>query len=278
MNFHNFQIKNILLAQSVIQRSINGYPKMEKALYNISSRSWSLPTIPDVTKFDFIYNLTSIFAVRRDKTYMSELTPIKSLTGNVVNSGNVSQKMFTAEYSESYSKSSSLTTTSSTESSNEISGGVKIGTEVGGLFFKIKTEFSLSYTRRWGSSSSSSETETNSTTITVRAPPQEVVVNPFSRVNVTTDFFSFTGTVQYLIDFRLDNYVNYFAEMDSGNFSSSINMARYETDLNAIPFENEDAKIACINGECFLKDVPIIVDETGYHIETKFGDQEPLEF
>lgn len=205
-----------------------------------------------------------------------QMTLLKTLTGNVTNNGPKQQKMHTTGYSESYKKTTSITTIKSTETLHENSSDRTVGFEIGPSWLTFEAEFSVSHIHRSLSSSNVNKTETKTVEITVTAPPQEIVVDPNSYVSVTSKVFSFTETATYLVDFHLDSYVNYFCEMHNGNYISFIDIARYENDINAIPFDTDDVKIVCSNGECLLKDVPVVLQETGYHTDTIFGVQEPI--
>lgn len=250
---------------------------MEEALHSITETKWPLPSMPDITKFDFILNITSVDRLKRGRSCLADMKQIKTLSRYVVNDGSEAKKMYTAAFNESFPKSSSLTTTKTTKSSNEMGTGATIPVEIGTYFWNVKTEFSLSDVRRWENTTSSTETVTNNTSIDITEPPQEVIVHPRSKVNATTQVQSSIGPKIYFVDFRIDNFVSFFCETDIGFYFSFINMARFENEINSIEFDDDDAKLVCNNSECFLKDVPVMLEETEFRIRTYFGDEEPIE-
>lgn len=266
-----------LSVENLVQRSIKGYLKMEETLHSIAKTKWPLPSMPDITKFDFILNITSVARLKRGKSCLAEITPIETLSSYFVNAGSEKKKMYTDAFNETFKKSSSLTTTKSTNSSHEQGAGATIPVEIDTYFWNVKTEFSLSDVRRWAGTASSTETVTNTTRIPVTAPPHEVIVHPHSKVNVTTQVLSSIGPEIYKVDFRIDKFVYFHCETDIGDYVSFINMGRFENEINSIDYFHDDAKIVCKNSECFLKDVPVMLEETEYHIGTAFGDEEPIE-
>lgn len=269
---------NFISVQNSVERSIKGYLKIEETLYNIAKTKWPLPSMPDITNFEFILNITSAIRVKEGKSCLSDMVTIASVSQVLINTGSVEGKINRTSFDVSNPATANFTTLKSTYSPHEMSAGLTIPVQIGTYFWNVKTELSLSDVRRWVTGAENlTETVRNYTMFTVTAPPEEVIVKPRSKVNVTTLVRVSIEPIVKKVDFRIDNFVYFHCDTESGVYVSFINLARFENEINSIDFINDDAKIECKDSECILKDVPVILGETAFHFGIVLGNQEPID-
>lgn len=220
-----------------------------------------------------------------------------SETATLINNGSVQQFQQTNEYSQSFEISKSITTTNQVAHSHEVSLSVSGKAEFDLIFSKFGFGISASYKYNWGSSSSQSETEKSARKTTVTVRPQSVIVQPYSKVDVLTEFSSYTDTVYYLVDLNIEKTVELFCpddvECTAKCTEKSQNRYRYyylksffvelvkpltlkSNCIHKSSVGNDTTKIECVDDECILRNIPVVIETVGYHTQVHVGDQEAI--
>lgn len=172
-------------------------------------------------------------------------------------------------------------------SDHEISIGGNVNGELNLIIARFSGGVSPSYRHNWGSSTSNSKTETTTYQRTVTVPSQQIIVNPFSKVEVFTDFFSYEETIHYLIDLEIDEmiYVNYTQplqcggktfDQDTPNFMA-LNLQYHLNYISRSSGSQDEVNIVKMGGQFILKNIPFVAKMTGYHSEIRVGKQMPLD-
>lgn len=289
----------------MFDRSSSGFRKIENEIFKFfKDTNYGHIDIDNYTKYNIRipFAILGVSNIRRKDTHRSQKTYVRSHTGTAFNYGNIAQKLTIAEFSESFQTSRGVTTAWQTDSSNAIGIGVKAEGGIDLEVFAAKLELSASYTYTWGDSESTSNEDITTNTTSHTYKSQDVNVSPFSKVDLTTDFYSFTDTTHYLIDLRIGNWIEFSwllaaskssmpefqydhgdgkphifinSQHKEGSFDFNILNCGLRDKLNSIKFERDEVKISCTN-RCILKDVPIIIKNTGIDTQGYFGPQVPI--
>lgn len=275
-----------------------------------------------------LYNNGSVIQTMQTNGYSKSLALSNSIT-----MGNSFQQSSGESFQRSVQESSQFSTQDSSQKSsqktyqrshevgvsNKISGGVNFG------FFQVRSELSLSKKHLWGSSetdtiskttsvsktegtsksNTSSQTyvesvskkkgitETKITTETFTIPQQRVVVKPFSKVEVKTQFHSYTDTIHYSVDFHLSSEIqitqisllsNSFTRMFEVKPIPFLITNDMVEEINKVKYDKDEIKLKCWSSSedalgipiCKLMDIPIIMTVGGYSLNTVLGDSVPI--
>lgn len=176
------------------------------------------------------------FFSKRDK--LNKIV-IHSSDATVSNNSPNKQDAYTISYSYSVIETNSMTASLTTT----ISGKVEVEIP---FLNKWKLKFDLSYSN----SHTAAETQSRSMEYTITAPPQKVSLDPYTKMNVTFDFYRYYDIYDYWLDFVVDDsstitFPNYMEAMYYGNTLDCC-------DQNCFLYKNENTKI--FNFKRFIHD------------------------
>lgn len=220
------------------------------------------PQLIGKSKID--YNVVSLdrreFAGRTSKP---NKTVFHTTNAEVVNNSPLQQEIQTVGYALQVSESSEVTVSKTY--------GISVG---------VAYIFSLSFT--FGRTRTETRRLSKGSTVTV--PPQKILVEPFTKHNVTFNFYQYEDIDNYFLDFELgkDSMITH---PDVGLFGSLTYTKRYlnrfleeNVDfLRKMKYKNDrDIKIIERNGKFVLKNLPATVKIINFGVDVVFDKAEKI--
>lgn len=216
------------------------------------------------------------------KDKLNKIT-IHSSDTQVENRSPVRQEASTASYALSVEKSVSVTITKTHEFS------ANVGIEI--FFFKASASYKFTQTE--------TVTSNQSERFTVTAPSQKVILDPFTKMTVTYNFYQYDDIYSYFLDFELDDSSTfsrpnfrymYYGDANccqpcllfktSSTIDSSLKtfFAQNIDALRNVAYKNETVvKIQEKDGKFILRNIPAEERVQNFGIEVVYGDVEPID-
>ncbi len=157
--------------------------------------------------------------VKRDR---SNLQQIRTESLEEINDSSSEQERKTSERSINVEETQSVTTSSMVSFSNEVS----VGLSVGASFFGATAEASVGVTNSKTQTREDSTTSSITKSILFTMPSQTVKCPPRKKIELKWNFYSYTDTVHYLVDYVLDEDESYFKGDDG--FAVAIIRHKYQ--------------------------------------------------
>lgn len=131
---------------------------------------------------------------------------------------------------------------------------------------------------------SSTETKKNSNTTTLDVPSQTVVVDPYTKINVTFNFYQYEDINNYMLDFVIGKgSIITHPDVDA---SSNIHFVKQPLDeflkknvdiLPKLRYENDKAvKVSERDGKLVLQNLPATEKLSNFGVDVVFGKSEPI--
>lgn len=193
---------------------------------------------------------------------------IHSTDAEAVNNSPSKQEVTTVGYSIKATQYNEATITKTNSITSEI--GIQI------YFLKFGVSFTFG--------KSTSETRKSSNESIINVPPQKIVVDPYTKINVTYNFYQYEDINTYFLDFvtgeksiithpDVDSKSNvHFAKKPLVEFLKKnvdiLPKLRYETD--------KDLKIIEKDGKIVLKNLPATQKLTNFGVDVVFGKPEKI--
>lgn len=229
-------------------------------VYNIKNFVTALPNILDQKELS------------RVRTNMQQ---IHSETTSQENNSSVEQQIKTSSRSRKYVETRTATVISGYDIFGDVS--VEIG---GGLKIPFLIKSSAKATIKVGGKISELDTKTNTvteeTTVTIEA--QTVRCPARKRMDMAWNYFTYTDTIEYLLDLELDPDNSYFGALEMElirNNDDSLSPVRFKRVRECTPLRSftddfldsisQDTGISRKNGKMILENVPLIITIKACH-------------
>lgn len=258
-------IRNQLAKQYFSQFDPN---RLKTITTTLGCKTTDCPQLIAASKID--YTVLSLdrqeYAGRADK---QNKIVIHSTDAEAVNNSPSKQEVTTVGYSIKVTQYFEATITKTTEITSNVEISVK--------FLKFGAGFKFSKT--------TSETRKSSNETTLDAPSQKIVVDPYTKMNVTFNFYQYEDINSYFLDFVIDkNSTITHPDVDA---TSSVVFATHPLaaflDKNVaflpnITYVNDtDIKLAARDGKFVLKNLPGTERLTNFGVDVVFGKPQPIQ-
>ncbi|KAJ6641963.1 hypothetical protein Bhyg_06908 [Pseudolycoriella hygida] len=224
--------------------------------------------------------VTGIVNTKEKSRRRSNMRQIRTETLEEINNTSVEQERKTTEKSLDVTETQSITTSSMMEFAAEIEMGVSVGAS-----FFVTAEASMNFNIGQKETSEFSSTNTITKSVKFTMPSQNVRCPPRKKVEMSWNFFAYTDTIDYLVDYELDRDNSFFKP--NSEFAYNLyhyvlgleeNAARTLSQRNQCmalasfdytkPFaeaSGDDVTLFQENGRLLLKNVPLQVRIDGHH-------------
>lgn len=221
-----------------------------------------------------------IVSTKQKKRRRSNMRQIRTETLEEINDTSVEQERKTNEKSLDVTETQSITSSSIMEFASQVEMGVKVG----GSFF-VTAEASMNF--NLGQKKTSEHSSTNSITKSVKftMPSQTVRCPPRKKVVMSWNFFSYTDTIHYLVDYELDRENSFFKPNAEFAFNLYHYVFKLERDAATTlskrntcfalksfdytkPFaaaSGDEVTLHQKDGKLLLKNIPLKVRIDGHH-------------
>lgn len=193
---------------------------------------------------------------------------VHSTDAEVVNNSPTRQEVNTVSYSITVTQYFEVTVTKTLFISSSASITLK--------FLKLGAEFKFTKT--------TSQTKKTSNETTLEAPSQRVVVDPYSKMNVTFNFYQYEDINNYFLDFEIapDSTITHpdvdaasnviFTKKPLGDF-----LVKHADFLPTMKYENDTMiKIESRDGKFVLRNIPATEKITNFGVDVVFGKSEEI--
>lgn len=193
---------------------------------------------------------------------------IHSTDAEAVNNSPSKQEVITVGYSIKVTQYYEATVTKTIDISSDVSITVK--------FVKLDASF------KFGKTTSEKRQSSNETTLDT--PSQRIQVEPYTKMNVTFNFYQYEDINNYLLDFVIDKGsvithpdVNTISNVIFVNGPLDEFLSKNVDFLSTIQYENEtDIKIIERDGKFMLKNLPATEKITNFGVDVVFGKPETI--
>lgn len=195
-------------------------------------------------------------------------TVVHSTDAEVVNNSPSKQEVNTVSYSIKVTQYFEVTVTKTLYLASEASISLK--------FLKLGAEIKFTQT--------TSQTQKTSNETTLEAPSQKVVVDPYTKLNVTFNFYQYEDINSYFLDFEIapnsmishpdvdDNSNIVFVKRPLGDF-----LKKHADFLKTMKYENETMiKIEARDDKFVLRNIPASEKLTNFGVDVVFGKPEEI--
>lgn len=242
--------------------------RLKKITDTLGCKTTDCPQLIAASKID--YNVVSLdrreYVGRSDK---QNKIIIHSTDAEAVNNSPSPQEVTTVGYS--------ITATEYFEATINKTIGITADVEISIKFLKINAGFKFGQTY--------SETRKYSNTTTIEAPSQKVIVDAYTKMNVTFNFYQYEDVNNYFLDFVIKNDST-IIHPDVGANSNVIFVKNYlgpflQKNVDYLPtitYEHEtDIKIIGAENKFVLKNFPATERLTNVGVDVVYGKAEPIE-
>lgn len=193
---------------------------------------------------------------------------IHSTDAEAVNNSPSKQEVTTVGYSIKATQYYEATVTKTTEISSNAEINLK--------FLKFGAAFKFGRT--------TSETRKSSNETTLNAPSQRIVVDPYSKINVTFNFYQYDDINNYFLDFEISNDTTITHPEVNANsvvvFDKKPLFSFLQNQIDFLPtlkYEKEtDIKIVSRDGKFVLTNFPATEKLTNFGVDVVFGKPEEI--
>lgn len=232
-------------------------------------------------KKEVAFNVSAIAKIERKNEYKSELNHLETVNVLLENEKSTPQTENVPQMERKYKTSTTIT--KSHESSHEI--GVDVEPIAGFDFYaKVEMELSADHLYHAGTSETTETSKTTTFEKRINVPSQDVVLEPHSKVEVSTEFFAQQVIVHYSVDLYVNSVSIMYPEIDESYLASiSCVLDKFEsekyTTVNLSPFvnlpgfEKDDIQIGQKDGKFILKNIPVVVEKTEYLTKVSFAKE-----
>lgn len=234
----------------------------------LGCKTTDCPQLIDASKVE--YTVLSLdrqeYAGREDK---QNQIVIHSTDSEAVNNSPSKQEITTVGYSIKVMQYFEATVTKTTEITSNAEISIK--------FLKFGAGFKFSKT--------TSETRKTSNETTFDAPSQKIQVDPYSKINVTFNFYQYEDINKYFLDFVIDKG----STITHPDVDANSNVVFVKNPLGAFLDKNveflgtmtypndTDIKLAARDGKFVLRNIPATERLTNFGVHVVFGKSEPIE-
>lgn len=233
----------------------------------LGCKTTDCPQLIDATKIDYsVINLNrQEYIGRVDK---QNKIVIHSTDAEAVNNSPSKQEVTTVGYSVKATQYYEATVTKTYEISSSA---------------EIKLKF-LNFGAAFKFGKTTSETRKSSNETTLNAPSQRIVVEPFSKINVTFNFDQYNDINSYFLDFEISNDTTItHPELNANSIVVFVTkplfsfLQAHVDFLPTIKYENEnDLKIQAREGKFVLSNFPATETITNFGVDVVFGKPEEI--
>lgn len=264
-NFNDFvNIKNQIAKQYFAEYDAN---KLKIITDSLGCKSIDCPRLLSVTSID--YDVIDFY--RREyagRAAKQNKIIIHSTDAEAVNNSPSKQEVQTVSYSLKVTQYFEVIITKTSDISSEV--GITISFVSFGVTFKF------------GKTTKETKRESNETTL--EAPSQKIIVDPYTKINVTFNFYQYNDINKYFIDFEIgknsmikhpevdDNSNVVFVKKPIGEF-----LEKHIDFLSTLTYENEtDIKLEAKDEKFILRNFPATEKITNFGVDVVYGKPEEI--
>lgn len=264
-NFNDFiNIKN-----QIAKKYFSEYDatKLKVITDSLGCKSIDCPQLLAVTHID--YNVVDLYrqeyAGREGK---QNKVIIHSTDAEAVNRSPSKQEVQTVSYSLKVTQFSEVVITKTIDLTSEV--GITIA------FVRFGVSFRFAKTAK--------ETKRGSNETTLEAPSQKIIVDPYTKINVTFNFYQYDDINKYFLDFEIGkNSVIIHPEIDGNSNVVFVKkpigefLEKHVDFLSTLTYENEtDIKIEAKEEKFILRNFPATEKLTNFGVDVVYGEPEEI--